>query len=183
MRATAICLVCSVALLAACSKKPAEQASATASAAAPAAPVLPFTRPHPKAGLWRMAMATDSGPGIKFGADMCLDAATEGSAFAANPRARSSNCDPPKFSANPGGGVVFDEVCKVNQRTITSHGVATGDFSSAYAVDVTTTMDPPLPGGAGGGHTHIESHWVGPCPAGQKPGQMTGLKFGAPGQG
>ena len=181
MRATAICLVCSVAVLAACSKKPAEQASAPA--ATPPALILPFVRPHPKAGLWHMAMATDNGPGIKFGADMCLDAATEGSAFAANPRARSSNCSEPKFSANPGGGVVFDETCKVNQRAITSHGVATGDFSSAYAVDVTTTMDPPLPGGMGGGHTHIDAHWVGPCQPGQRPGQMTGLKLGGAGRG
>jgi len=65
----------------------------------------------------------------------------------------------------------------MGSRTINSRGVATGDFSSAYAVDVTTTMDPPLPGNLTSTRSRIESHWIGPCKPGQAPGQMTGMKL------
>jgi hypothetical protein len=142
-----------------------------------------FTQPHPKVGLWRMAISSDAGPGVSITGDICIDSKTESSAFEANPRSRHGDCSEPRFSANPGGGVVFDSACKFNGRTVTSHGVATGDFSSNYAVDVTTAMDPPLPNGMGGGHSRIEARWTGPCKPGQKAGQMTGLRVGALGRG
>ncbi len=182
MRAPVTCLVCSLAVLAACSKPPARQEAAPA-AKAPAGPAFPFGRPHPKLGLWRMSFSTDSGPGISIAGDMCIDAKTESSAFEASPRSRGRNCSEPTFSPNPGGGVTFDGACKINGRTITSHGVASGDFSSAYVVDVTTHMDPPLPGGVGGGHSRIEAHWVGPCLPDQRPGQMTGMHLARMGRG
>jgi hypothetical protein len=180
MRGIAIGVLCGVALLAGCSK-PAGQAGGQA--AAPARAVNPFVHPHPKVGLWQMAISSDAGPGVSVTGEICIDAKTESSAFEANPRARSGNCSEPKFGSNPGGGFAFDTVCKVNGRTITSHGVATGDFASAYAVDVTTKMDPPLPGGMSGGHSRIEAHWMGACKTGQRPGQMTGLRIGGLGRG
>ena len=181
MRSTGLMMVCGLAVLAGCSKKPAGQAGAPAAQAVQAPAI--FQRPHPKVGLWRMSITSDAGPGIAFSAAICLDEKTESAGFMANPRAHASNCEEPKYAANPGGGVVFDETCKVSQRTIISHGVITGDFTSAYAADVTTSMDPPLPGGMGGGHSRIQAQWVGPCPAGQRPGQMTGLKLSGVGSG
>jgi hypothetical protein len=182
MRAAGVVIVCGLALLTACSKKPAEPAGGPAANASGGA-VLPFTRPHPKLGLWQMNISTDTGPGVQVAGEICIDASTETSAFQASPRARSNNCSEPRFAPNPGGGVAFDASCKVNDRTISSHGVATGDFSSAYAVDVATSMDPPLPGGVGSGHSKIEAHWVGPCKPGQRPGQMTGIRLAGVGHG
>jgi hypothetical protein len=182
MRTTGVFFVCGLALLAACSKSPSGQASAPG-ASAPVAAALPFSRPHPRVGLWQMNISTDAGPGVQVTGDICIDASTEASAFQASPRARSSNCSEPHFSPNPGGGVAFDATCKVNERTISSRGVATGDFSSAYVVDVTTRMDPPLPGGVSEGHSRIEAHWAGPCKPGQRPGQMTGIRLAGVGRG
>ena len=95
MRTIAIALI-GAALLAACSKSPSGQQQA--SAGPPPAPARAFQRPHPKPGLWRMALATDSGPGLSFSGDVCIDQSTENAAFEANPRAHGHNCDPPKFA-------------------------------------------------------------------------------------
>ena len=50
-----------------------------------------------------------------------------------------------KYQAT-GGGLGFTTVCHIGRRTVTSSGVATGDFKNSYSVDVTTRMDPPPPG-------------------------------------
>jgi len=179
MRASAIGLVCGLACMAGCSKSPTNPPAVQA----PAGPAFSFGRPQPKLGLWKLTISTDDGPGISFTGEMCIDAQTQRSAFEVSPRARSRNCTEPKFSPNPGGGVVFDGTCKVNDRVITSHGVATGDFSNAYSVDMTTRMDPPLPGGLGGGRSRIDARWAGACKPGQRPGQMTGLHLSGVGRG
>jgi hypothetical protein len=181
MRRTTICLV-GLAALAGCSKTPAGGQAAPA-AVQPSAAVLPFQRPHPKAGLWRMALTTDAGPGITVTGETCIDAATERSVFMANPRDHAGNCDEPRFSANPGGGIVFDETCKLNTRTVVSHGVATGDFSNAYDLDVTSRMDPPIAGGVATNHSRIQAQWEGPCKPGQKPGQMSNVHLAGIGRG
>ena len=179
-------LACGTAALAACSKPPASNTAAAPQVHAPVAPpasTAGFLRPHPKVGLWRMSMSSDNGPGVSMTGEMCIDAKTEASAFEANPRAHASNCSAPHFSSNPGGGMIFDSTCKVGDRTISSHGVATGDFSNSYVLDVSTRIDPPLPGVSGIGHSRVEAHWIGPCKPGQRPGQMTGLKIGGFGRG
>jgi len=54
--------------------------------------------------------------------------------------------------------------------------VVTGSFDSAYTVDVTSTREGgrPVPGMAPGGSSHmkIAATWLGPCQAGQRPGDM-----------
>ena len=184
MRRVATLLVSGLTLVAACSKPPsAGQTAATAAKpAAPAAPAL-FSKPHPKAGLWQTSMSTSAGPGMRMSGEICLDAQTEQTAFAAAPQSSASrDCTPPTFSPGPGGGMEFDAVCRTKGRTVTTHGVATGDFSSAYTLDLTTRMDPPPPGMDGGAKIQIQARWLGPCKPGQKPGhasmRMTGLGQG-----
>ena len=67
-------------------------------------------------------------------------------------------------------------MCKFGGATTTSHAVVTGDFNSAYTVDVTSTREGgrPVPGMAPGGATHmkIAAQWIGPCAKGQRPGDM-----------
>ncbi len=54
--------------------------------------------------------------------------------------------------------------------------MVSGDFSSAYTVDVTSTREggPPVPGTTPVRETHmsIAAKWVGPCAAGQRPGDI-----------
>ena len=175
MRVTVSCLAVGLAVLAACSKTPAGgssgPASATPQAAAPA-PAL-FAPPHPKAGLWRMAMNNDAGPGIHFTGEICIDASTEDSAFQAGPKARPKSCEKTSIGPAPGGGVAFDTTCKTDGRTITSHGIASGDFSSAYNMDVTTTMTPAPSGMPPEMHMHMQATWLGPCKPDQTPGRMS----------
>jgi hypothetical protein len=180
MRVAIFCLA-GVALLGACSKAPtASTASASATApaapaaaAAPAAPGL-FERPHPKAGLWEMAMTSNAGPGVSFTSQVCIDASTEGSAFqGGGPRSVSKACGDQKISAAPGGGFAMDATCKADGRTITTHMVASGDFNSAYTLDMTSQMDPAPPGFSGGMHTQVKARWLGACKPGQAPGHRT----------
>lgn len=184
MRPAFSCLVLGLAALGACSKPAADSAAKSAPAAARPAVATPglFARPHPKAGLWKTTMSTDAGPGLRMSGEICLDASTEDSAFANRPKNMKADCAKTSFGPNPGGGVAFSTTCTANGRKITTRGVASGDFDSAYTVDVTTTMDPPPAGVAPDVSSRIEARWMGPCKPGQKPGQAS-MKFGGLGRG
>ena len=163
-------------LLAGCSR--AEHKPAQPAGAAPpphAAGLGAFVRPRPKAGLWKTSLATDAGPGVRMSGELCLDEATEDQAFNAS-RSGKAHCGKTSFAPDPSGGVSFKTTCTVKGRTIVSQGVATGDFSSSYAIDATTRMDPPIPGAPAEVHTRIQATYAGPCRPGQKPGQAS-LKF------
>ena len=135
-----------------------------------------FSRPHPRAGLWRASIDADAGPGVRMTGEICLDPQTEDAAFNGSPRWAKGDCERTSFSPAPEGGIAFSTTCTAKGRTITSQGVATGDFSSNYAIDVTTRVDPPLHGALGQMRTKINATWVGPCRDGQRPGQLS-MKF------
>jgi Protein of unknown function (DUF3617) len=71
---------------------------------------------------------------------------------------------------------VVDSVCSMGGGTSTSHAVITGDFSSAYTMQITSTHHggASVPGMASGGEMGmtIQAKWLGPCPAGERPGDM-----------
>jgi Protein of unknown function (DUF3617) len=75
-----------------------------------------------------------------------------------------------------GDTMVVDSVCQFGAATTRSHAVMTGSFDSAYTVEVTSTRTggPPIPGMAAGGTSHmkIAAKWLGPCPAGERPGDI-----------
>jgi len=71
-----------------------------------------------------------------------------------------------------GDKLVYDNQCKTRARTISSHVVMTGDFTSAYHVEVHETYDPPQSPGQGVVVKEAEMRWIGPCLAGQKPGDV-----------
>jgi hypothetical protein len=107
--------------------------------------------------------------------ELCLDEHTEDQAFNAS-RSGKAHCGKTSFAPDASGGVSFKTTCTVKGRTIVSQGVATGDFSSSYAIDATTRMDPPIPGAPGEVRTRIQATYAGPCRPGQKPGQAS-MKF------
>jgi hypothetical protein len=77
---------------------------------------------------------------------------------------------------NKGGVITVDSVCQFGESTTTSHAVVSGDFNSAYTVQVNSTRQGgrPIPGAAPGGESHmtIAAKWLGPCAAGQRPGDV-----------
>ncbi len=178
-RIVACCLA--AATLTGCGKHDGAQTTAAGAAAAPAAAPSMFSRPHPKAGLWRSSVTTNAGPGVTMTGEMCLDASNEDAAFSSDGKAVSKDCDPVKYQA-ASGGVSFTTVCHMGKRTVTSSGVATGDFKNDYAVNLTTRMDPAPEGLPAQMTTSIRAKWIGPCPAGTKPGQVS-MKVTGFGQG
>ena len=71
-----------------------------------------------------------------------------------------------------GNTITSDAVCKIGSTTVTSQSMTTGDFSSAYKVEVKSTFNPPLMGKTSD-HTVMEARYLGPCAAGQKAGAMS----------
>lgn len=165
------------ALVAGCSKHEAGTSSTPAAEPAPG-PVALLGRPHPKVGLWRTTVSTNAGPGVSMTGELCLDASNEEAAFSANGKGFNRDCDPVKYQSAT-GGIGFTTVCHTEKRTITTTGVASGDFKTNYSVDVTTRLDPAPPGLPGQVHTTIRAKWEGACPAGTKPGlRLTGFGQG-----
>lgn len=178
MRIATVCLISALALTAACSKKPAASAAADgAPAAADKAQTAtaevkptggPF-KPKPRVGLWTMSMNTTGGPGVKMNAQMCIGPDTAADMAWHGPRSPGKNCTQQMHPSM--GGLTFDSTCRMGKGTMTSHGVVSGDLNSAYTVDMTTHMDPPQ-AGMSDMKMSTQAKWLGPCPAGMKPGQV-----------
>jgi hypothetical protein len=140
-----------------------------------AAPAFAIDMPARKPGLWEIKMEFI---GRKLPAQtmkQCIDAASDkvmNSNFAGTGQEKCSKQD----VTNSGGTITVDSVCKFGPNTTTSHAVVTGSFDSAYTVDVTSTHEGgrPIPGVAPGGASHmkIAATWLGPCAAGQRPGDV-----------
>ena len=134
--------------------------------------------PARKAGLWELNMEF---VGHKLPVQVmkhCVDAATD-KLMNAQYSGAGQNCsrlDVAKSDAKSGAGMTINSVCAAGDFTVTSHSVITGSFDSAYTVDVTSTRvgRPPMPATPVGGATHmkISAKWLGPCEAGQKPGDI-----------
>jgi hypothetical protein len=140
-----------------------------------AAPALALDMPARKAGLWEMKMEFN---GRRLPAQVmrqCIDAASD-KLMNANFGASAQGACAKQDMHNRGGTITVDSVCKFGDATTTSHAVVTGSFDSTYTVDVTSTRQGgrPLPGVAPGGQTRmtIAAKWLGPCAAGQKPGDV-----------
>ena len=140
-----------------------------------ASPALALDMPARKAGLWELKMSFDNGsvPGQTM--RQCIDARTDKlmqSNFGGSPQ---QTCDKQEITRS-GGAVIVDSVCRFAGATTTSHATITGSFDSAYTMNVTTKREggPPAPGMGPDGKNHmtIAAKWVGPCRAGQRPGDM-----------
>jgi hypothetical protein len=131
--------------------------------------------PKRKPGLWEIATEISMMPGQKMLARQCIDEHTDADLLARS-SAQRAQCSPPQISRT-GGGFVVDLSCKVQHSTATTHGVFTGSFETSYAGRLETTYAPPLHGMAAT-TTALEAKWVGPCAAGQKPGDTEVLMPG-----
>ena len=133
-------------------------------------PAHALDQPKRKPGLWEVK-ATPSGQGAPpMVMQQCTDAAFEAQMQKQGLEQSKGMCS--KNDMRQEGGKIFsDSVCKVGATTVTSQSVTTGDFSSAYRVEVKSTYNPPM-AGLQGSTSVMEARWVGPCLPGQKPGDM-----------
>ncbi|MGH6684398.1 MAG: DUF3617 domain-containing protein [Pseudolabrys sp.] len=141
-----------------------------------AAPALALDLPTRKAGLWEIKMEFQGHSKLPMQTmKQCTDATSDKLMTYNFAGAAEKNCQKQDVK-NSGGTITIDSVCSFGGATSTSHAVVSGDFNSAYTVDVTSTRagGRPVPGAAAGGETHmmIAAKWVGPCAAGERPGDM-----------
>src|SRR5262245_7456990 len=146
------------------------------------APAAALDLPARKPGLWEIKMTFEGRNIPSQTMEHCIDAETDKLMNSVGGGMRQEACS--KQDVQKGGATsVVDSVCKAGAGTITSHGVVTGDFNSAYTVKVTSKREggPPTPGMAADGTTNmtLDAKWAGACKPDQKPGDMimAGRKF------
>lgn len=129
--------------------------------------------PMRRDGLWEMTMKMSAPMAMTTSMRQCTDAAEEraGAAFRnGGPQQAGVSCKAGTPMPAPGGGWSYSSVCTMRGMTMTTRGVARGDFRTAYHMESTTRMEPaPMPQMA---ETRMvmDSKWIGPCPADMKPG-------------
>jgi hypothetical protein len=126
--------------------------------------------PKRKSGLWEMKMSMAGMPAGMGAMQTCVDEKTDDitqqQAQAQVKKACSRN-----DIKRDGDRVIVHSVCQFDKTTATTDGVFSGHFDSAYRGDIKTTYSPPMAGRKEAQMT-IEAKWLGPCKAGQKPGDI-----------
>ncbi|WP_076997967.1 DUF3617 family protein [Variovorax sp. KK3] len=127
--------------------------------------------PARKPGLWEMTIQGDaSAKTPPMSTQQCIDAATDKAMRDMGEGVNQQTCSKQDMR-NEGGRIVIESVCKIGTSTATTRAVLAGDFSTGYRMESRSTYSPPLVGRSEGTAV-IEAKWVGPCKAGQKPGDM-----------
>lgn len=124
--------------------------------------------PKRKPGLWEMTMQMDGAPAM--GAmQQCIDQNTD------NLMQQQAGKQKPDCSVmdvkSSGNKVTIHSVCKMEGSTVTTDGVFEGSFDSNYKGTMKTRFNPPLQGMSESNMTQ-QARWLGPCKAGQKPGDV-----------
>ena len=140
-----------------------------------ATPALAAELPARKPGLWEIKMANVPGQTLQ----QCIDASTD--------QIMQSNVGPNVQSTctkhdvqRTANGITIDSTCTVAGKTATSHAVITGSLDSAYTMTMTSEST-AVPGGKSS--VTMSAKWLGPCAAGQRPGDMimpNGMKINIP---
>jgi uncharacterized protein DUF3617 len=126
--------------------------------------------PSRKAGLWETTMTGTSSIAAEGGGKVkqCIDAATDRAAMSGAMAAKACQQSAVVKTA---AGYEFEATCKIGEMTSKSKSIVTGDFNANVTVRVTSLIS------TGGGpakesKTTLESRYIGPCEAGQKPGDI-----------
>jgi len=128
------------------------------------APALAVDMPARKAGQWELRMSFDNGAIPVQTLRQCIDAATD-KLMKSDFGSTQETCQKQEMSRS-GAALIVDSVCTNAGISSTTHAVITGDFDSAYTMEITSK--------ASGDETHmtIAAKWLGPCAADQRPGDM-----------
>ena len=127
--------------------------------------------PKRKSGLWEMKSQMSGMPAgmpNRGPIQMCIDQASDN--VMQEKAKEKSNCS--VMDVNRGvGKITIHSVCKYEGTTATTDAVITGDMDSNYKSDMTIKYSPPQSGMDTMKITQ-EARWLGPCKAGQKPGDV-----------
>ncbi|HYG28553.1 MAG TPA: DUF3617 family protein [Caulobacteraceae bacterium] len=136
-------------------------------------PDKPVETPKRKPGLWVQTTHIEA-MGDLPPISLCIDVASDAKMAWWGQQGVRGACLKNDVAKNDDGSWSFESVCQTegNIRT-TSRGTASGDFNSAYAVDVqTTTEGAPIPDLNRTQNVTMGFEWQGECPVDMKPGDM-----------
>ena len=125
-------------------------------------------QPKRKPGLWEINVQMEGAPSM--GAmQQCIDKNTD------NLMQQQAGKEKPECSVMDakasGNRVTIHSVCKIEGSTATTDGVFEGSFDTNYTGTIKTRFTPPLQGMTESNMTQ-QARWLGPCKAGQKPGDV-----------
>ena len=124
-----------------------------------------------KSGLWELSRSTSQAPETKRMTTMCLDESVQAEMRDFGLGMAKELCSKSDRRVE-GNQLTIDAVCKLGVTTMTAHSVMTFSGNTAYHTEGTATYDPPMLN-ISKQNSSIDAKWVGACPAGQKPGDMT----------
>jgi len=132
-------------------------------------PVHAMDMPLRKAGLWELRMVMEGAGMPAQTMRQCTDAATDKEMRSFSRSMGGGQCEQQSFEKSA-TGYTFESSCALGARKVITRGTVTGDFNSAYTIDMISTGGPA----AGGEEVkmHMAAKWLGPCKAGQKPGDI-----------
>ncbi len=129
--------------------------------------------PKRKSGLWEITSAssahTIAGKG-NMTMTMCVDQNSDADWMQGGRQMSQAQCSKQEHKVER-DRVTFSSVCNLGKTTATTQGVATGDFGKEYKVETKSTYEPPI-GAMKDASTTITAKWLGPCKAGQRPGDV-----------
>ncbi|HET9551157.1 MAG TPA: DUF3617 family protein [Candidatus Binatia bacterium] len=137
--------------------------------AASAATAASFDAPKRKSGLWELKISSGQTKG-NHAVQQCIDEKTDDLMKKEMGENQKTQCSKNEMRKE-GDKVVAESVCKLENSTAMTRAVFTGSFDSTYKVDIKSTYEPPLRGMKEASSV-IEAKWLGPCKAGQKPGDI-----------
>jgi hypothetical protein len=126
--------------------------------------------PTRKAGLWESTMSGTSSLAAEGGGKIkhCIDASTDQAAMTGAMAGKACKQGPIVKTA---AGYETEATCQMGGMTSKSKSIVSGDFNSQVTVDVTSLITTGS-GPAKESKTKIDARYVGPCEAGQKPGDV-----------
>ena len=134
-----------------------------------AASAATFDAPKRKSGLWEIKIANGQAKGV-HAMQQCIDEKTDDLMKKDMGESQKTQCSKNDMRKD-GDKIVAESVCKMQNSTATTRAVFSGRFDSAYKVDIKSTYEPPM-AGMKESSSVIEAKWLGPCQAGQKPGDI-----------
>ena len=124
--------------------------------------------PKRKPGLWQIETRMAAGPSM--GAiKQCIDEKTD-NFYQQLGEQHLDKCSESEIK-NAGDRILVHSVCNMGGSIATTDAAFTGRFDSDYRGDIRVKYNPPMHGMSEASMS-ISAKWLGPCQAGQKPGDM-----------
>jgi hypothetical protein len=136
--------------------------------------------PKRKSGLWEIKTSMPDMPANMQQGPMkaCVDEKTDDMTQQVADAEAKKNCSKSDIKRD-GDRWLIHSVCKEQGITMTTDGVFTGKFDSAYKAEMKASYQPPIQG-MSSSRMVMDARYLGACPAGMKPGELilpTGQKI------